>query len=100
MTGKKGLERRVQREAAVIKYLLNHPESTSEQVWKATGCRIMENTRFLSQRRLALLPTVWTVNELKYRRYLRTGNITGGKKHDEGTRSDFVADGNGVHHGA
>ena len=67
---KPGALRRVEREAAVLKWLINHPLSTADQVWKATGFGVMTNTRFLAQEKQGA-KTLWSVNRLKWVHWLR-----------------------------
>jgi hypothetical protein len=78
-------EERVKNEAKIIKFLRAHPYSTAGEIYKAVGSHPGMNPRFLTQSqayRGQKRKTFWCVNELKYRRYLRTFKITGRSSND------------------
>ena len=63
--------RRVEREAAVLKWLLNHPQSLAEEVWQATGYGVLTNTRFLTRSKGLDGNVRWSVNRLKWVHWMR-----------------------------
>ena len=78
--------RRVQREAAVLKFLLNHPGSTAAEVFAATGFSVLTNTRFLvpgraSHSTLKVQKTLWSVNRLKWVHWMRNIPDAGAEIH-------------------
>lgn len=61
------------RNGAVIRFLINNPLSTAKQILKATGYGVI-GIPFLVQERDEKGTVLWSVNMLRYRRYLRTGS--------------------------
>lgn len=66
--------RMVEREAKVIKFLLSHPYSTSDEVYKGCGEMVLSKFKRFLIRHFTSSKTVWTVNRLKYRHFLRDAN--------------------------
>ena len=66
----KAQRRRCERESAVLKFLINHPQSLAEEVFQATGFGVMTNTRFLRQERIKGIVR-WSVNRLKWVHWMR-----------------------------
>lgn len=68
------IQRRATAEGAVLKWLLNHPESTCDEIFKGCGFPASSaHPRFIDRSHNEEGKITYTVNMLKYRRYLKTG---------------------------